>query len=107
MGVSIQFESDRVEFWAIYSMERDKDVLEYYDQSSRIPLGYRANRVPESLNGIHQTSLCSAAHRQAGRSGGRQADLIAWRSISPLAISKPELDSGTVLQARHMPSNWG
>jgi len=42
MGVSIQFESDRVEFWAIYTMERDDDVLEYYDQSSRIPLSYRA-----------------------------------------------------------------
>jgi putative transposase len=42
MGISIQFESDRVEFWAIYRMERDEDVLEFYDQSSRIPLSYRA-----------------------------------------------------------------
>jgi putative transposase len=42
MGMSIQFESDRVEFWAIFGMERDQDVLEYYDQSSRIPLSYRA-----------------------------------------------------------------
>ncbi len=42
MGVSIQFESDRVEFWAIYTMERDDDVLEFYEQSSRIPLSYRA-----------------------------------------------------------------
>ncbi len=42
MGVSIQFESEHVEFWAIYTMERDDDVLEYYDQPSRIPLSYRA-----------------------------------------------------------------
>src|SRR5438876_5992384 len=42
MGVSIQFESERVELWAIYGMERDDDVLEFYDQSSRIPLSYRA-----------------------------------------------------------------
>ena len=42
MGVSIQFESERVEFWAIYGMERDEDVLEFYEQSSRIPLSYRA-----------------------------------------------------------------
>jgi len=42
MGVSIQFESDHVEFWAIYGMERDEDVLEFYDQASRIPLSYRA-----------------------------------------------------------------
>src|SRR5690242_2359236 len=27
MGVSIQFESDRVEFWAIFGMERDEEVL--------------------------------------------------------------------------------
>jgi putative transposase len=42
MGMSIQFESEHVELWAIYSMERDDDVLEFYDQSSRIPLSYRA-----------------------------------------------------------------
>ena len=42
MQVSIQFESHHVELWAIYAMERDDDVLEYYDQSSRIPLHYRA-----------------------------------------------------------------
>jgi putative transposase len=41
MGRSIQFES-QVEFVGIYGMERDNDVLEYYDQSSRIPLSYRA-----------------------------------------------------------------
>jgi putative transposase len=32
----------QLEFWAIYTMERDDDVLEYYEQSSRIPLSYRA-----------------------------------------------------------------
>jgi len=43
MGRSIQFESEHVEFWAIYGMERDDEVLEFYDQSSRIPLSYRAS----------------------------------------------------------------
>ncbi len=42
MGCSIQFESQHVELWAIYAMERDDEVLEYYDQSVRIPLRYRA-----------------------------------------------------------------
>jgi len=27
-------ESEHVEFWAIYGMERDDDVLEFYDQPS-------------------------------------------------------------------------
>src|SRR5438876_9673398 len=40
MGCSIQFESQHVELWAIYAMERDDDVLEYYDQPTRIQLHY-------------------------------------------------------------------
>ena len=32
MGCTIQFESHKVELWAIYSMEHDPQVLEYYDQ---------------------------------------------------------------------------
>jgi putative transposase len=43
MGVSIQFESQHVELWGIYAMERDDNVLEYYDQPTRIPLQYHAN----------------------------------------------------------------
>jgi len=42
MQRTIQFESQHVELWAIYGMERDQDVLEYYDQPLRIPLSYRA-----------------------------------------------------------------
>jgi len=42
MGCSIQFESQHVELWAIYSMERDDTVLEYYDQPTRIQLHYHA-----------------------------------------------------------------
>src|SRR4051794_16014966 len=42
MGVSIQFESQHVELWAMYAMERDDEVLEYYDQPMRLPLRYRA-----------------------------------------------------------------
>lgn len=42
MGRSIQFESQHVELWAIYAMERDDDVLEYYDQPTRIQLHYKS-----------------------------------------------------------------
>src|SRR5258708_19423790 len=42
MGRSIQFESRHVELWGIYEMERDDDVLEYYDQPTRIQLQYCA-----------------------------------------------------------------
>jgi putative transposase len=42
MGFSIQFESQHVELWGIYTMERDSDVLEMYDQPTRIQLHYHA-----------------------------------------------------------------
>lgn len=32
MAVTIQFESHTVELWAIYLMEHDSKVLEFYDQ---------------------------------------------------------------------------
>src|SRR5208337_3408478 len=35
MGVTIQFESHRVELAAIYELEHDPEVLEYYDQLRR------------------------------------------------------------------------
>ncbi len=40
MGVTIQFESHRVELAAIYEMEHDARVLEYYDQPPAIILAY-------------------------------------------------------------------
>ena len=40
MGVTIQFESHTVEFWAILVMDRDPDVLEFYDQPHTFKLRY-------------------------------------------------------------------
>ena len=45
MGVTIQFESHKVELWAIYLMEYDAQVLEYFDQATTLTLEY------ESLSG--------------------------------------------------------
>ena len=42
MGVTIQFESHRVELAAIYEMERDVHVLEYFDQPPSIKLLYNS-----------------------------------------------------------------
>jgi putative transposase len=42
MGVTIQFESHRVELAFVYEMEHDPDVLEYYDQAPAIPLDYES-----------------------------------------------------------------
>jgi putative transposase len=42
MGVTIQFESHRVELPFVYEYEHDDTVLEYYDQPPSIPLAYQA-----------------------------------------------------------------
>jgi len=42
MGVTIQFESHRVELPAIYELEHDADVIEYFDQAPSIKLDYCA-----------------------------------------------------------------
>jgi putative transposase len=40
MGLTIQFESHKVELWAIYLMEHDPTVLEFYDQPSSFKIQY-------------------------------------------------------------------
>ena len=43
MGVTIQFESHRVELAGIYEMEHDAEVLEFYDQAIQIKLSYEGH----------------------------------------------------------------
>src|SRR5262245_62246657 len=42
MWASIQFENRHVELWGMYTMERDDDVLEYFDQPTRMQRQYHA-----------------------------------------------------------------
>ncbi len=42
MGTLVQFESHRVELAAVYEMEHDPDVLEYFDQPPSIQLRYQS-----------------------------------------------------------------
>lgn len=42
MGVTIQFESHRVELAAVHELEHDPDVLEYFDQPPRFKLDYKS-----------------------------------------------------------------
>jgi putative transposase len=52
MGVTIQFESHRVELAGIYEMENDPEVLEFYDQPIQIKLDY-ATATGRRLGVIH------------------------------------------------------
>lgn len=54
MGVTIQFESHRVELAAVYELEHDDDVLEYFDQPPSFKLDY------DSADGRHMGVLHTA-----------------------------------------------
>jgi putative transposase len=53
MGVSIQFESHRLELSAIHEMEHDPDVLAYYDQPGRIKLTYQGKNSDRLVGVLH------------------------------------------------------
>lgn len=44
MGVTIQFESHKVELPFIYQLEQDEEVLEYYDQPPPIKISYQSEK---------------------------------------------------------------
>jgi putative transposase len=52
MGLTIQFESHKVELWAIYLMEHDPNVLEYYDQPSCFKIQY-SNKAGRKIGHYH------------------------------------------------------
>ena len=72
MGTMVQFESHRVQGAVVYEMERDSDVLEYFDQPPSIPLRYRSkNGMNLSVND-KPTFLCSALWELAGKNVRRK-----------------------------------
>ena len=52
MGLTIQFESHKVELWAIYLMEHDPNVLEFYDQPSSFKIQY-TNKAGRKIGHYH------------------------------------------------------
>src|SRR3989441_4927171 len=83
MGCSIQFESQHVELWGIYTMERDNDVLEYFDQPTRIQLHYHA-RSGRKTSPWHTPDFLVVRRNGAGFEEWKQASLL-----DKLAISQP------------------
>jgi putative transposase len=84
MGRSIQFESQHVELWAIYAMERDDDVLEYYDQPTRLQLHY-TSRSGRKTSPWHTPDFLVIRRNGASFEEWKPAD-----SLEPLATRMPE-----------------
>src|SRR5437763_3305473 len=83
MQRSIQFESQHVELWAIYAMERDEQVLEYYDQPMRLPLRYRAT------SGHHTTQWHTPDFFVLRTTGGAFEEWKPVYALEALAVSLP------------------
>ena len=65
MRVTIQFESHRVELAAIYELEHDGDVLEYYDQPPTFKLDYRG-ATGRHLGVLHTADFFVIRQKTAG-----------------------------------------
>jgi putative transposase len=65
MGVTIQFESHRNELAAIYDLEHDPDVIEYYDQPGQVKLVYPGPH-GRSLGVLHTPDFFVVRHDSAG-----------------------------------------
>jgi transposase InsO family protein len=65
MGVSIQFESHRVELAGIYEMEHDSGVLEYYDQPPAIKLDYES-AAGKRMGVLHTPDFFVIREKEAG-----------------------------------------
>ena len=70
MGVTIQFESHRVELAFVRDMEQDPDVLEYYDQPPSFPLDYNTSKGRHVR--VFHTPDFFVHEKDGGRVGGVQ-----------------------------------
>ncbi|MBA2394458.1 MAG: DDE-type integrase/transposase/recombinase [Ktedonobacteraceae bacterium] len=89
MQRSIQFESQHVELWGCYGMERDDDVLEYYDQAIRIPLQYRANSGRPTTQ-WHTPDFFVLRRASAGFEEWKHAKLLDKQAASMLNRYQPD-----------------
>ena len=105
MGVTIQFESHRVELAGIYEMEHDAGVLEYFDQPPPIPLQYESSNgrpmkvrhtpdffvVRETEAGWEEWKTEQDLGRLRGRNPNRYCtdDAGRWRCPPGIAYAEP------------------
>jgi putative transposase len=83
MGVTIQFESHRVELARIYELEHDPDVLEYWDQPPSYKLEYRSAQGKRIVT-VHTPDYFVIRARSAGWEECKtEEELLRWSQKSP------------------------
>lgn len=105
MGVTIQFESHRVELPAIYQMEFDDNVLEYYDQPPAIKLKY-ANINGRNI-GVMSTADFFVIRKDSitWEEWKTEEELIKLSEHSPNRYINHQMVIGFVLLGKNMQNN--
>ena len=84
MGITIQFESHRVELPLVCEMEHDSGVLEYYDQPPSIPLAYH------TANGRRLSILHTPDYFVLCRDSAGWVECKTSEDLEKLAIKSPQ-----------------
>jgi putative transposase len=83
MGITIQFESHRVELARIYELEHDPSVLEYWDQPPSFKLEYKSAR-GKRVVAVHTPDYFVIRADSAGWEECKtEEDLLRWSEKSP------------------------
>src|SRR5664279_5165632 len=97
MGMTIQFESHRVELAGIYEMEHDVGVLEYFDQPPTIKLDYESP-AGKRMGVLHTPDFFVIRERKPiGRSGKRKQTCDCSASGTLIATAPTRVGTGVVL----------
>jgi putative transposase len=92
MGVTIQFESHRVELAGIYEMEHDANVLEYFDQPPAIKLVY-ASATGKRMGVLHTPDFFVIRQDEAGWEEWKtEEELNRLKAHNPNRYSADEKD---------------
>jgi hypothetical protein len=106
MGVTIEFESHRVELAGIYEMEHDAEVLEFYDQPISRSRSNWTTKVPPDADwafSIHPTSSSYAGPPPVGRSGKPKRISCSLQSAARTGILQPKTASGAARRVKRAP----
>jgi putative transposase len=106
MGLTIQFESHRVEPPLVYEMEHDPGVLEYYDQPPSIPLAYHAAN-GKRLSIMHTPDYFVLRQDSAGASNARPQKISKnWLSGLQTVTFAMERVTGAARRVKRTVRHW-
>jgi hypothetical protein len=100
MGQTIQFESHTVELWAIYQMEHEEEVLEFYDQPPPFKIQYH-NKTGRKIGHYHTPDFfVLRTNGAAWEEWKTETELTPHRYLQRHSSKHPETMGKTVSRSR-------